>query len=619
MRIENNNLARWSVLVLFLFLIQSQALPAPSRFQDTPRCLYRSPAPAATLIRPETNLILRFDVPVAPTSLTNVKLRVEGSSSGPVTGTLLLSDDDVTVLYQPSRPFVTGEKVHVTLPGGIKSTDGTDMGSLDWQFTISSTPSSQTGVNALTSLTEEMGKAPHSKRPNPGNGLARIAGDLPFDFPSITVPIDSTTLSGGLYLSNLSFDKTLPNIPYLMILKESGDPFFYRELPDLGLDFKRQDNGWYTYFLTGDNKFVVLDSSFQKIGTYKAGNGYATDVHELRILPNGHGLLLALDPENVDMRALTPGGSSSAVVIGMILQEVDLAGNVIFQWRTWDHFSITDATLTDLTASLIDPFHCNAIEIDGDGNLLLSSRHLDQITKINRITGNIMWRLGGRNNQFTLLGDTLWFSHQHSIRRLLNGHYILFDNGNGHTPPFSRVIEFVLDTAARTCQYVWQYARPGTFSLAMGYVQRLENGNTFIGWGATSPAVSVVTPDGKTVYELWLPGGIYSYRASLAAWAPPPGFANRGNPVPQGFTLKQNYPNPFNPTTMIEYEVPYPSHVTLIVYNDLGEQVSVLADRQVDEGVHYALFNGSGFASGVYFCRLQAGGYAETRKLLLVK
>lgn len=78
-----------------------------------------------------------------------------------------------------------------------------------------------------------------------------------------------------------------------------------------------------------------------------------------------------------------------------IIQELDQSKNVVFQWRSWDHFRITDATHEDLTAALVDYVHANALEVDNDGNILLSSRHLDEITKIDRQTGNIIWRLDG--------------------------------------------------------------------------------------------------------------------------------------------------------------------------------------------------------------------------------
>ncbi|MFZ1081123.1 MAG: T9SS type A sorting domain-containing protein, partial [Candidatus Kryptoniota bacterium] len=85
------------------------------------------------------------------------------------------------------------------------------------------------------------------------------------------------------------------------------------------------------------------------------------------------------------------------------------------------------------------------------------------------------------------------------------------------------------------------------------------------------------------------------------------------------FELYQNYPNPFNPTTIIQYRLPAVSHVTLKVYDVLGREVATLVNGRETVGEHVVQFNGSRFASGVYFYRLQAGSYSRTLKLLLLK
>jgi endoglucanase len=90
-------------------------------------------------------------------------------------------------------------------------------------------------------------------------------------------------------------------------------------------------------------------------------------------------------------------------------------------------------------------------------------------------------------------------------------------------------------------------------------------------------------------------------------------------PLPRGFRLEQNYPNPFNPSTAIRYGLPQRSHVSLAVYNMLGQQVTVLQNGEQEAGYHDVKFEASALPSGVYFYRLQAGSYTETRKLCLVR
>jgi len=85
------------------------------------------------------------------------------------------------------------------------------------------------------------------------------------------------------------------------------------------------------------------------------------------------------------------------------------------------------------------------------------------------------------------------------------------------------------------------------------------------------------------------------------------------------FSLSQNYPNPFNPSTTIRYGLPARSLVTLAVFNTLGQQVAILQNGEQDAGYHEVKFDASGLSSGVYFYRLQAGGFVETRKFVLIK
>jgi hypothetical protein len=89
--------------------------------------------------------------------------------------------------------------------------------------------------------------------------------------------------------------------------------------------------------------------------------------------------------------------------------------------------------------------------------------------------------------------------------------------------------------------------------------------------------------------------------------------------IPEELTLSQNFPNPFNPSTTIEFALPREEHVTLKVYNLAGTEVATLVDRKFPAGTHKAEWNGQNFPSGVYFYRLEAGDFMQTRKLTLVR
>jgi len=89
--------------------------------------------------------------------------------------------------------------------------------------------------------------------------------------------------------------------------------------------------------------------------------------------------------------------------------------------------------------------------------------------------------------------------------------------------------------------------------------------------------------------------------------------------APGTFWLGQNYPNPFNPVTTIPFVLPQMSRVTIAVYNGLGQRVSTLVDGEVTEGYHEVKFDGTGLASGVYFCRMAGGRFTKTLKIALVR
>lgn len=88
---------------------------------------------------------------------------------------------------------------------------------------------------------------------------------------------------------------------------------------------------------------------------------------------------------------------------------------------------------------------------------------------------------------------------------------------------------------------------------------------------------------------------------------------------PAHFSLHQNYPNPFNPNTTLRFELPRPALARLVVYDMLGREVAVLVDGYRLAGVHEVVWDGAATASGVYFYRMTAGEFGQTRKMLLLK
>lgn len=181
--------------------------------------------------------------------------------------------------------------------------------------------------------------------------------------------------------------ENLPYTPHIILAENDGTISYSKEFNGMSLDFRRQPNGLMTYF-TADygGKYYVMDVLNNVIDSFYCGNGYSTDFHELVMLNNGHFLLMSYDPQPEDMSIVVSGGNPNAIVTGLIIQELDENKNVVFQWRSSDHFNIVDAIYENLTDANVDYAHGNAIDYDFDGNLLISCRHLSEITKINRST-----------------------------------------------------------------------------------------------------------------------------------------------------------------------------------------------------------------------------------------
>jgi hypothetical protein len=589
---------------------------------------YLSPVPGSLNNSTKTNVIIRSRrLLEASNRWRGTPISVSGTLSGEHVGALIISDDGETLTFEPFEPFSPSEEVNVSVTSAIRTMHGESLGPFRFSFRTSAFTAPAHVALPVTPLPVAMG---------PGNNdrFLKTRGDsLPASFPKRTVTVMNNPSPGGLFLASfkiaeasdhLYFVSLVPSDKqYLMILDNSAKPVFYRAMGSMSTDFKLQPNGYLTYNDNIDDAFYELDSNYVVINRFRAGNGYQTDLHDLIVLPNGHVLMLAHDQETVDMSAIVPGGNPYATVIGAVIQELDKNQKVIFQWRSFDHFKVTDATMENMTAATIDAVHPNTIELDFDGNLLLSSRHMDEITKIDRQTGAIIWRWGGKNNQFRYTNDSIGFSHQHSIRRTPTGTLLLFDNGNYRTNLASRVVEYSLDETSRTATLVWQFAHsPEVKSIAMGSAQRLPNGNTLVGWGTGSPAVTEVRPDKSVAFELQFPDSIVSYRAFRFPWKQIGSQATDVTPtrkVPATYVLAQNYPNPFNPTTLIQFELPSAGPVSLKVYDIRGRLITTLAEGIKHAGIYSVRFDGSRQSSGTYIYRLTTAQAVITRMMTLVK
>ncbi|MBN1973326.1 MAG: aryl-sulfate sulfotransferase [Sedimentisphaerales bacterium] len=343
---------------------------------------------------------------------------------------------------------------------------------------------------------------------------AGSAVGLPADFPDL-VATQKGEPSPGVFIGWLGFW----TIDYYVVLDQSGYPLFYSKTEQMsypGVMF----NGLIT--APSDKGFTLKDETFTVVDSFKLAGNYSVDIHDFKVMPNGHALILGTYPINMDMSLVVTGGRPDAQLTGNVIQEIDTNKKVIFEWHAIDYIPITDS-FYDLTSKSIDYAHFNSINIDPfDNNLLISFRTTGEITKVSRSTGEIIWRFGGKKNEFTFIGEheenaPYYFVGQHSIWRKTNGNLLFFDNGNlqgaGTTPSdrtYSRAVEYQIDETNKTATLVWEFRHtPAIFTPSGGRVQPLSNGNVLIDWGAAipngAPAVPLVTevsPAGEVVYEL---------------------------------------------------------------------------------------------------------------------
>ena len=100
---------------------------------------------------------------------------------------------------------------------------------------------------------------------------------------------------------------------------------------------------------------------------------------------------------------------------------------------------------------------------------------------------------------------------------------------------------------------------------------------------------------------------------------PPSGIETENLEIPDDYHLFQNYPNPFNPSTIIKFQLPVRSRVTLKIYDALSNEVEMLLNEELGSGSYNVEFNAMNYASGIYFYRLKAGKFVQTKKMILMK
>lgn len=276
----------------------------------------------------------------------------------------------------------------------------------------------------------------------------------------------------------------------LSILNHNGEVVFFRNVKHAS-DFKQHPNGFFSYF--SQDKFFILNSQLQLIDSVACALGRETDSHDFLILPNGHYVLMGMktvmrDWSNKYLFAYKnqPAQAPTKVRYGVI-QELDSLKNLVYEWSTEndfepemaDPFYLKDTQHIDLT-------HFNSVDVDGEGNLLISARYYNEVFKVRRSDGKIIWHLGGRYNNVKLANNNLPFYGQHDAHFISKNTFTLFDNGYTtdtlrHTV---RALCIEVNDSSKTGRITWQYQpQERLVSEANGSMQLISDKLLLVNYG----------------------------------------------------------------------------------------------------------------------------------------
>jgi hypothetical protein len=268
----------------------------------------------------------------------------------------------------------------------------------------------------------------------------------------------------------------------------------------------------------GVGEAIIADTSYRELHRVRAGNGRTMDLHEFQLTPEGTALVTCTPQTvTVDLRHL--GGPRTAHALESIFQEVDVAsGRLMMEWRSLSHIALDESYRTEFAP--FDYLHVNSIDVLPDGNLLICARNTWAVYKLDRRTGAVIWRLGGKRSDFTM-GHDAQFAWAHDARWRGAGRMTIFDDGfDGRTKShkLSRALVLDVEEAARHVGVGRAYTSPARLlTSSMGNVQLLPDGHLFVGFG-NDPYSTEFAPDGRVLANLEMPEGQHSYRAFRHVW-----------------------------------------------------------------------------------------------------
>ncbi|KXS93748.1 hypothetical protein AC578_9942 [Pseudocercospora eumusae] len=284
---------------------------------------------------------------------------------------------------------------------------------------------------------------------------------------------------------------------------------------------------------SGKGVYFMLDSTYQVVRMISAvGHGLFGDLHEFKITPEGTALLTVYNTTNADLREMGMGRPEKGWVVDNLFQEIDIeTGELLFEWSALDHFDPVETHMTNPFGGYwesipFDFYHLNSVDKDSKGNYIISSRHFHHIVCISP-TGEILWILGGVDNQFQDLSDdqATNFKWQHDVRWINEeeGVLTLFDNSKAgplHSDAKeSRALVIQIDVENKTARLIQSMtAAQGILSSSQGSVQYLSDFEQFfVGWGSAA-AYSEYAHNGDLLCETHLGASWYFWLEKMKSY-----------------------------------------------------------------------------------------------------
>lgn len=268
----------------------------------------------------------------------------------------------------------------------------------------------------------------------------------------------------------------------------------------------------------GAGEDYILDSHYHLVKTLTPGDGLSSDTHEFRLTPGGHALITSYREVTKDLSAV--GGPTDGKMLDCVASVVDVAtGKPLLHWDAMQHVPFVDSSEKYVAGKVWDPYHMNSIALDPAGNLLISLRHLSTVYDVNPASGDINWKLGGKDSTYQL-GPGVAFAFQHDVEMPSPDTVTLFNNNSnsGRAGSGSSSLKWIhLDPGSHKATLIRDQPHPDNLVAgAMGNLQQIGNGDTFSNWG-TAKHISEFAPDGGLLYDVTL-AGAGAYRAYFDEW-----------------------------------------------------------------------------------------------------